>query len=1274
MKANLTFLIKGIFTVAILVLSQSSAISQDAMVFEDWVTNGGTQDFFIHSTVVTDQYDATYVAGATLNGSGDYDILISKYNPSGVLVWSDTYDGSGNGDDAALAIYVDQNCNLYLTGTTYSSGSDTLDVITMHYDSSGTLQWTDVYSGSDGLADIGTSISADQNNLYIGGIETSATDLEDFLILKYSFAGSLVWSNSYDENGMSDICSGIKVGNKAVTLVGGAQSGVTDWDYLSVNFGRTTGTLGTHATASGGSAGFDRVTAIEKDADDNIYITGTAANGTSGYDIFTVKLDTNLNVVWDVTYNSGGAFADVGNAIALDGSGNVYVAGYSGTATNGSDFTTIKYNSSGAQQWVKNWNGIANGSDTLKAIIVDPSSGDIIVSGTTWNGASFDFETIKYNSSGTELWAIPFNDKYGYHDHVSGLAGSASGGVVVAGQSVDPDGGLTYVTVQYSETAFVQPVDTDSVSTSLRFLTNHDQLVDTDGNSVDRVKYYSKHCYPNIYLMEDTLSYVFYHIDDDTTTTDTMQRVNMSFGNSIDGKKLRPLGKMPYFNNYYLGHIAEGRPFVPLHKQVYLENVWTNVDVEYSTNQRGLKYYIIVKPGAEAGSAILKYEGQNGLSVNGNDELVIETDIGDLVQPQAIAYKMDTLGNLTPYGWQPEYSVSTDQVTFEAIGTYDIDEALVIEVNWGSTSAGTSGFSLDWATFYGGGGMEFSNDIEIDASENIYVGGTTNGPNFPVSIGNVNANPSRDDFFMIKFNPNRSLMWATTFGNNDFERFGGMAYTPSGNAIIVGSTSSSNMYTIKPLTSSYLDNALNSISIQGEQPADAFIIEFNGINGVIDWASYYGGSGGGEEFSDLVVTSTNEIIVCGSSPSNGGLTNADFFTRNPGGSSFFSNVGTGTIVKFNSSREVDWSTKVGSANLIFSESGFNSIALNSSGQIFVAGYTDGNDFSTFDPGGVYFDASYNGGASDLYLMRFESNMAISWATYFGGSDQELFPILAVGPTDDLYLTCQSGSSISTPSSDMPFANSPGGYQNTTIAGATDFYLSRFTSGLQFEWASYYGGSSLDIPKDIDVDWQNNLFFVGLTLSSDLPTLAAGNGYDQSTFGGSSNNGVIMNFNSSMQLGWATYFGQTNSGGTTLRGVATRNNRLLVTGEADILPTQDPGMGAYFDNSHAGLGDILVVEFSFPVGIINPVATQRTPDLLFWPNPASEHFWIDFSTQNQKKGPFSIAMYDISGKLVLNSSTNFLPTRINRQNLALGVYIITLSGKDGFRSYGKIVLK
>ena len=83
-----------------------------------------------------------------------------------------------------------------------------------------------------------------------------------------------------------------------------------------------------------------------KDASGNIYIVGATPVSGHGYDFSTIKLNSSMVLQWQANYNGAANLNDIGSGIGVDASGNVYVTGYTTSATTGKDMITIKYNSS----------------------------------------------------------------------------------------------------------------------------------------------------------------------------------------------------------------------------------------------------------------------------------------------------------------------------------------------------------------------------------------------------------------------------------------------------------------------------------------------------------------------------------------------------------------------------------------------------------------------------------------------------------------------------------------------------------------------------------------------------------------------------------------------------------------------------------------------------------------------------------------------------------------------------------------------------------------
>jgi len=167
-----------------------------------------------------------------------------------------------------------------------------------------------------------------------------------------------------------------------------------------------------------------------------------------------VAYDACGNQLWVARYGDGSA-----HAIALDpASGNVYVTGssYGGAATR-SDYATVAYDACGNQRWVARYDG-AGDSDGANAIALDPTSGNLYVTGISYTRATgYDYATVAYDASGRQLWvARHHGGPTGYETNAVAIA-VGSGDVYVTGYDYGREGGGTtsYATVAYSTSEMV---------------------------------------------------------------------------------------------------------------------------------------------------------------------------------------------------------------------------------------------------------------------------------------------------------------------------------------------------------------------------------------------------------------------------------------------------------------------------------------------------------------------------------------------------------------------------------------------------------------------------------------------------------------------------------------------------------------------------------------------------------------------------------------------------------------------------------------------------
>jgi len=112
-----------------------------------------------------------------------------------------------------------------------------------------------------------------------------------------------------------------------------------------------------------------------------------------GGEAFAQSVDT----AWVRRYNGPGNSRDAANALAVDDSGNVYVTGEGEGSGTDFDYATIKYLPNGDTAWVRGYNGPGNSMDEANALAVD-GSGNVYVTGESYGSgtSSWDYATLKY--------------------------------------------------------------------------------------------------------------------------------------------------------------------------------------------------------------------------------------------------------------------------------------------------------------------------------------------------------------------------------------------------------------------------------------------------------------------------------------------------------------------------------------------------------------------------------------------------------------------------------------------------------------------------------------------------------------------------------------------------------------------------------------------------------------------------------------------------------------------------------------------------------------
>lgn len=452
---------KALFMVAVFFLLYTASTAQ---AVEEWVVhfNGisNTTDELI--AMVIDNSGNTYITGRSI-GDGStvnpWDIVTIKYNADGEAVWIKTF-GEDNKPEEPSDIKVDSEGNVYITG--YVTGNQlNADFITIKYNAGGDTVWTRRYNGPANGDDIGIGVVVDDISgwVFVTGSSRGILSTTDFnyLTIAYDAAGVQQWVSSYDGPGNStDIPTSIayKTGEVIVSGSSRATTSSLSADFFTIKYTAQSGdTLWTKRYNGSGNS-FDEAKSIAIDQSGNIYVTGISSTGSqpTDRDFATIKYSSSGDEEWVKIYNN--VTTDEAYSLAVDSDANVYTTGHSTGFGTMNDYATIKYNSSGQELWVSRYHGPLNSSDDAASALAIDESGNIYVTGFSIGlNNNSDFFTIKYNDTGDTVWTARYNGPGNGNDRASSVALDGSANVYVSGTSTGSGTASDFTLIKYSQSA-----------------------------------------------------------------------------------------------------------------------------------------------------------------------------------------------------------------------------------------------------------------------------------------------------------------------------------------------------------------------------------------------------------------------------------------------------------------------------------------------------------------------------------------------------------------------------------------------------------------------------------------------------------------------------------------------------------------------------------------------------------------------------------------------------------------------------------------------------
>ena len=365
----------------------------------------------------------------------------------GTQLWAKRYDGTGNNNANAVAASPTGQ-EVFVTG--FSTGTTTgEDYATIAYNAAtGAQLWVKRYLGAEDGADAtAVAVSPTGSTVYITGDSYSPTiGANTYATIAYNAAtGAQLWVKSYDgpTHNTSDATSmavsptGNTVFVTGYSFVSGTS---TTLDYDTVAYNAATGAQQWAKTYNGPGNSTDEAYSLAvSPSGGTVFVTGRSTGSLSVYDYATVAYNAATGAQqWAKTYNGLGNIGGEAHSVAVSPSGStVFVTGEANSGSG--DYATVAYNAAtGAQLWVKLYNGTANSTDDAHSVAVSPTGSTVYVTGyTTATTTGEDYGTVAYNAAtGAQLWVKRYNGPIGRSDFAYSMAASpTSGTVFVTGNS-----------------------------------------------------------------------------------------------------------------------------------------------------------------------------------------------------------------------------------------------------------------------------------------------------------------------------------------------------------------------------------------------------------------------------------------------------------------------------------------------------------------------------------------------------------------------------------------------------------------------------------------------------------------------------------------------------------------------------------------------------------------------------------------------------------------------------------------------------------------------
>ena len=548
-------------------------------------------------------------------------------------------------------------------------------------------------------------------------------------------------------------------------------------------------------------------------------------------------------------------------------------------------------------------------------------------------------------------------------------------------------------------------------------------------------------------------------------------RLKIRFAGASTGAQVDALDEQAGKSNYFLGSRRENwHTQIPNYSRVQYRSLYPGIDLVFYGNGSHLEHDFIVAPGADYRRIGLDIQGGRSVRLADDGSAVIRTAGGAVHFSAPRIYQVLDGRQVEVAGG---FRLVRHQLKFR-VGKYDQSLPLIIDP------------VLSYSTYLAGSQGELPFAMAVDSNGNAFVTGLTFSTDFPTKnpYQASCACSNGPDVFVSKLNSTGTgLIYSTYLGGSNYDQPASIAIDASGNAVVAGSTSSTDFPTKNPLT-------IHSNS----NDTEGFISSLSPDGASLNFSTYLGGSGGASV--STVTTDSNGNIYAA------GLTDAADFPITPATNVIgvppaypLSDI---FVAKLTATGSLVFASVIGpdpqqqTFNTIFGVAAGNGIAVDTDKNIYIAGKAS----QGFPVTAGAFQTTYTGPGPycGTCTMAFVAQLkpdgsALTYATYLGGTSGDQVVGLVLDSARNALVTGNTSS--------VDFPTTPGAFQSTFPSDPSGpqccqtFVTKLDPLGAKLKFSTFLGapagfGSNGTQATGIAVDGSGNAFLTGFTVAANFP--------------------------------------------------------------------------------------------------------------------------------------------------------------------------------------------